>query len=142
MKRSVERQIPKGIPALRDLPRYLTVRAGELVCTEACSRCVFLTPDHEVRTLDFTLPPLRAYAMDAEGELSPLEFGRYHDTPICLRYRYFATGAGSRMVLQTKDQVYFLPAFFGKTERFSSLRAAADFWRRDEDLLRNRGNYY
>jgi len=90
----------------------------------------------------FALPPLRAYGVDTSAQPYRLHFGRYQDHPICLRFNAYADGHTSRMILEAGKSFYYLPAYFGKIERYPSLEDAVARWNRDKDLLNSRWDYY
>ncbi len=90
----------------------------------------------------YTLPPLKAYSLNGYLEPVRLEFGRYQDQPVCLRFRYFPNGSNDQMILQKGEMFYFVPSFFGKVENFNSLEEARDYWLRNRDRLRDIGDIF
>jgi hypothetical protein len=71
-----------------------------------------------------------------------MEFGRYRDHPVCLRFRGYSDGHTSRMIVESGETFYYIPAFFGEVRSYSSLGDAVARWTRDNDLLHNRWDYY
>ena len=142
LKREASSRQIRGIPALRGLPERMNLPAGELVCTEQCKKCVYVGGDHNERPMALSLPPLTAYGIDISDQPRRLEFGRFHDRPICLRFRYYSNGSSSRMILGNGKEFFYLPSYFGEMKSFPSLEAAAEYWLRDGDLLHDRGDYY
>jgi hypothetical protein len=141
MKRTKPAEEEQGVPAIRRLVDK--GKKGDLVCIEKCQKCFLIGEDHQANEIALELPPVTAYAIDALGNPERLDFGRYHDKKICLRFRYFSNGSTSQMILKTKERVfYFLPAYFGKVLSFEKLDEAAKYWMRNSEKLRDRGDFY
>lgn len=130
------------IMKIREWLQPAPAKMVELVCTDECAHCYFHKGGGKMEKAPFSLPPLRAYVVGRYSQAERVEFGRYHDHPVCLRFRYRPDGSTSRMILEAGESFYYIPAYFGKTERFPSLDDAVDRWLEGGDLLRNRWDYY
>ena len=113
------------------------------MCLKRCSVCYVREKEgEEFQKLGSGLPELKAYFVDRFSEPQRIDFGRFHDQPICLRYDYYTDGSSDRMLVETEGAFYYLPTFFGHTERYATLREAVQRWGRDSELLHDSGNYY
>ncbi len=130
-----------GIPQLK--ANALTRGAGEatLVCVDHCRKC-FLSLGGKQRSVSSQLPPLTAYILDKSGNAQEIDFGRIKDQKVCLRFHYYANGSTSQMILESKDQFYFLPSYFGEIERFDSLDAATERWTKYRKQLDAMGTFF
>ena len=115
---------------------------AELICIDACRQCFLHTPQGTMNETSYTLPPLEAYTLDSYLEPVKLEFGRYRDKPVCLRFRYYPNGSSDQLILQEGSAFYFIPSFFGKIKRFETLRDARDYWLRNRYRLQQQGSVY
>ncbi len=131
-----------SIPRLKERLIQRGLGSGELICIDRCSRCFLQDKRGRVQEINLRLPPLKVYLLDGYGEAYRLEFGRYMDRAICLRFRIDADGHSSRLIIESKGKYYYLPSYFGDVEHFDSLKEAQDRWRQDYDLLRSREDYY
>ena len=130
------------MPGIELLSQKEKGREGDLVCVENCWRCFFMGEDHQPEEIAIDLPPMTAYGIDEFGNAESLDFGRFHDKKICLRFRYFPNGSTSQMILKTQSTVYFVPAFFGEVLSFGKIDDAAKYWMRNSRILHDRGEFY
>jgi len=129
--------------SLEHLSEIMRKNGGqELVCIDDCRECFYLDEHHQTKKAPIRLSPVKAYRVGRHGEGVRLEFGRMHDKKICLRLRSRSNGSLDQMILESKGSFYFIPAFFEETKKFSSLEDAVDYWLKDQQLLRDRGEYY
>jgi len=131
-----------SVSRIRSLVLDPNATKRQLICIDRCRECFFEDSEGAMSAAGFALPPVQAYGVDGQGQTYRLQFGRYRDRPICLRFRGYADGHTSRMILESEERFYYLPAYFGETERFSTIEDAAARWTRNRDLLRSRGDYY
>ncbi len=131
-------------PHLSQLKEYLAAKKGEreLVCIEGCRRCFWLFPGGREAESTLHFKPLEAYRIDEYGQAVAVEFGRWHDKKVCLRYRRYANGSTDQMILKNEEGSFFFPAYFGRVQRFESVEDAVEFARKGEDLLHDKGDYY
>jgi len=142
MSRNKPEEKHPGIAQLKRLIAEAPANGVELVCLDECSRCFFHKREEAMQPVSYQLPPVTAYSVDRYGDAIKIDFGRYRDRPVCLRFRFRSNGSSSRMIIESKGKYYYIPSFFGETEVFDDLRGAVERWRRNRDLLRNRGDYY
>lgn len=131
-----------GIPQIREWADPVPSEGTELVCIDNCARCFFRRNGGKMEETSLALPPLQAYTVGRYSQAERVRFGRYRDHPVCLRFRYHPDGSTSRLILKSGEKFYYVPAFFGRVESFSSLDEAVDRWQEGNDLLRNRWDYY
>lgn len=141
-KRTGSREGPPKITQLREKVLKGTERRRELFCIDNCTRCFYLNGGGKVSEAGFALPPLKAYIVDTDGQQHRMEYGRYQDHPVCLRFRGYGDGHTSRLIIASEGAFYYIPSYFGTVESFSSLEDAVSRWTRDRDLLHSRWDYY
>jgi len=131
-----------GVSQIRELVKKVPAGGEELICIDDCRQCFLRTSDREMHPVTIAFKPLTAYTVNLYGEARRIDFGRFRDRKICLRFRFRDNGSSSRMIIETEGKYYFIPSYFGKTELFSSLVEATSYWLRNSELLRNIGDYY
>ncbi len=116
---------------------------GELFCLDACRQC-YLYKDGKTTKYEgaVALGEMEVYRLDSEEKLSKIDFGRYDDHPVCLRFAFHANGSSSQMVIQNRSNSYFIPAFFGDVIKFSSLEEVEEYWATQVKSLKDQGEYY
>ena len=132
------------IENIRDYPlSYLPPEGAELVCLDDCKNC-FIHDYGTGKTKDVksSLPKLKAYILDRSGEAVQVNFGRIHDKPVCIRYRYYNNGSVSEMIISAKDDYYYIPPYFGKIEKYSSLSDAVERYKWTEGKFMDKSDYY
>ena len=131
-----------GIAQIKTLRKKLKGGEGELLCFDACRQCFLRDRERKMQAVTTAFGKLEVYTLDSYGEARKIDFGRYKDRKICLRFRFRPNGSSSRMIVVSGENFYFIPSFFGKVQRFSSLEEAKASWLENRDLLRSGGDYY
>jgi len=116
---------------------------SELFCLDKCQKC-YLYQDGETTAYegDLALGDLTVYRLGRDERLEKVDFGRYQDHPVCLRFAFHHNGSSSQMVIRDKSGIYYLPALFGKTKKTASLEEAETLWLEYSDLLTDSGEFY
>ena len=116
---------------------------GEFFCLDKCQSC-YLYSDGETNGYkgEIALGDIKAYMLDRNDNFSQIDFGRYEDHPVCLRFALYHNGSSSQVVIESKGRFYFLPAFFGEVKEVESLEQAKELWLQHTSLLANHGEYY
>jgi hypothetical protein len=118
---------------------------GTFMCIDRCRSCYLRegidTPFEKVE-LPIALAGLKVYRIDESDNLQEMEFGRYQDNKICLLMHFYPNGSSSQLILETDDEVYFLPAYFGEPQKTASLTKAQDLWLQHAHDLDDRGDFY
>ena len=120
-------------------------RQGTVICTDQCQKCFFrkdIGEPFEPYEGKVSMKHIEAYTLDTHNEIRKLTYGRYNGKKICLQIDLYPNGSATQTILKDNKNVYFIPAFFGKTEVFSSLSEAKSRWLRDEKALRHAGAIY
>ena len=116
-----------------------------LLCVDKCKNC-YLRKDIRAKFQPYNnavdLTGTVTYTLDKEDHLEPIEYGRFHDKPICLVMDFYDNGSTTQIILKQKNKVYFLPAYFGKPKAFETLEDAKAYWLRYTNLLSDSGDYY
>ena len=115
----------------------------ELICINKCTQCFTRTPGSQaLQETGSDLKETQAYTVDKSDNPQKIEFGRLKDRPICLRYRHYANGSGTQIILESEEKFFYFPSYFGEVSVHDSAEDAAETWVKDTKILRNRGNYY
>ncbi len=116
---------------------------GELFCVDACRKCSLYRDGKTTKYEgDIALGEIEAYRLDKEEKLSKVDFGRYDDQPVCLRFAFHPNGSTSQIVIQNKTNTYYIPSFFGDVIQFRSLEEAEEYWVAQRESLKDQGDYY
>lgn len=123
---------------------YFTGEAT-LLCTNNCRTC-YLRSDISSNFEEYKGPidfnNLTAYTIDDNDGLIPIEYERYQDQPICLLMNFYRNGSSTQIILEYDNKIYFLPAFFGKAQEFSSIGEAKEYWLRLSTSVSDQGEFY
>jgi len=116
-----------------------------LLCIDKCRSC-YLRKDvaspFEEYTDPLDLGDIEAYTLDRYDALTPIEYGRYQDKKICLIMDFFPNGSSTQIILKNDKGAYFLPAFFGEPQMFSSIEDAKEHWLRNATATSQSGEFY
>ena len=118
---------------------------GTLLCVDECRSCYLrndIASGFEVYESPIDLTNIQAYTLDQYESLSRIEYGRYQDQRICLIMDFFENGSSTQIILKDDKGSYFLPAFFGEPQRFSSLEEAKEYWLKNSTLVSDSGAFY
>ena len=118
---------------------------GTLLCIDECRSCYFrsdLTSEFEAYSNAIDLTKIEAYTIDPYEAVDRIEYGRFQDEKICLVMEFFQNGSSTQLILKDDKGVYFLPAFFGDPQRFSSLDEAKEHWLKNSTLASDSGEFY
>jgi len=129
---------------VKDLKKiFKTTKNAELVCTQKCSSC-FIHPigDASTQKIDSDLKEIQSYILDKDNNPQKVDFGRVNDEKICLRFRYYANGSTSQMIIGSEGKFFYFPSYFTKVSVYTSLDEAAEKWIEGTKLLTSQGNYY
>ncbi len=141
LKKAEIRQDPYTI---KNLQKILRDQGDvELICINKCTQCFTRAPGS--KTLQETgsdLKKIQAYTVDKSDNPQKIEFGRLKDRPVCLRYRHYANGSSTQIILKSEEKFFYFPSYFGEVSVHDSAEDAAEAWIKDTKILRNRGNYY
>ena len=116
---------------------------SELFCLDKCQKC-YLYQDGETTEYEggLVLGDLTVYRMGEDEKLEKVDFGRYQDHPVCLRFALHHNGSSSQMVIRNKTGIYYLPVLFGEAIKTASLEEAEALWLKYTDLLADSGEFY
>jgi prepilin-type N-terminal cleavage/methylation domain-containing protein len=115
---------------------------GELFCLDKCQKCYLFqnnkTTEYEEK-LD--LGDLKIYMLGQGDNPVQVEFGRYRDHPVCLRFKLHSNGSSSEMIIEQNGKFFYLPASFGDAAAVKSIEEAAELWLKQAKII-NDGEYY
>ena len=55
---------------------------------------------------------------------------------------FFKNGSSTQLILKNEEGSYFLPAFFGDPQRFSTPEEAKEYWLKNTTLASDSGAFY
>jgi len=116
-----------------------------LLCINKCRTCYLrsdIASGFEEYSSPIDLSDIKAYTLDKEDALIPIEYERYQDKKICLIMDFYSNGSSTQIILEEGEKSYFLPAFFGEPKAFSSPREAKEYWLRNTEAVANSGDFY
>ena len=115
----------------------------ELICINKCTQCFIRTPGSEaLQETASDLEEIHAYTVDKNNNPQKIEFGRLKDHPICLRYRHYANGSNTQIILESEEKFYYFPSYFGTISVHDSAEDAVEAWIKNTEIPKSRGNYY
>lgn len=115
------------------------------ICTDGCTKCYWrsgIQMPFEPYAQSINLGDIKVYTIDSEDSLTPVEYERYHDNPICLMVDVYPNGSSTQLIIEDSKQSYFLPSFLGETHIFSSPDEAKEYWVQKSKTLFNSGDFY
>ncbi len=116
-----------------------------LLCINQCRTCYLredISSGFEEYTNPISLTNIKAYTIDQNNGLTPIEYGRYQDERICLHIDFNSNGSSTQIILEDDEKTYFLPAFFGEPKVFSSPEEAKEYWLRSSTAVSDSGEFY
>ena len=116
-----------------------------LLCIDQCRSCYLRTDvssAFEEYTSPIDLKNIQAYTIDKYDALKRIEYGRYQDKKICLIMDFYNNGSSTQIILKNDKESYFLPAFFGEPQAFSSPEDAKEYWLRNSTAASDSGEFY
>jgi len=146
-------KIAKPIPkALTPLNLKETIVKSEffnghatLMCIDKCRKCYLRegvsSPFHAYEN-KVDLTDIKAYTIDERESLRRLEYERFNDQKICLVMDFYNNGSSTQIILENDEGTYFLPAFFGKPQRFDSPEDAKAHWLEQSKSVSDSGDFY
>jgi prepilin-type N-terminal cleavage/methylation domain-containing protein len=132
LKKVLRKTIPSG--------KYAT-----FICTRSCEACYLRTGATNSFTHydeEISLKKTEAYVMDQDESLSLQESGKFKGDDICLKIDFYPNGSSTQIVLKTPQNIYFLPAYFGNTQKVDTLEEAQELWLKNDTMASDRGDYY
>ena len=115
------------------------------ICTNHCTKCYWrsgLQMPFEPYEQSINLGDIKAYTIDSEDTLTPIEYGRYNDNPICLMVEVYPNGSTTQLIIEDSRQSYFLPSFLGEPRIFASTNEAKEYWVQKSEALYGSGDFY
>ena len=86
---------------------------------------------------------IEIHKVNSKNKLEEIEeFGRIKDNKITFKYNLYNNGSGSQMIIANSEGVYYLPSYFGKTQKVENLDEAKELWIKEEYDLGDKGDYY
>jgi len=141
LKKVEIKQDPYSIKNLKEI--FKNRGDVELLCINKCRQCFIHTPGNDtMQEADSDLKALQAYTVDSNDNPQKLEFGRFQDHRICLRYRHYANGSNTQIILESEGKFFYFPSYFGEVTVHESAEDAAEAWIKGSKVLKNRGSYY
>jgi len=115
------------------------------VCTNRCTKCYWRTTlqmPFEPYEQRISLGDIKVYTIDSEDTLTPVEYERYNDNPICLMVDVYPNGSSTQLIIEDNKQSYFIPSFLDEPRIFASSNEAKEYWVQKSEALFNSGDFY
>lgn len=145
MKKSIEKPKALQISNIKSILKEqgMEYEEVEIFCIQKSESC-YLYRDSETSKYEeeVALGDVTAYHMDEYDELKEIDFGRFQDYPVSLRFKLHHNGSSSQLVVKNKSGIYYLPAMFGSPSRVESLEDAKKLWMANREQLSDSGEYY
>jgi len=116
-----------------------------LMCLDKCQTCYLrsgISSPFEAYPDDINLQNIKAYTLDSDDLLVPIEYGRYNDKKICLMMDFYKNGSSTQIILQNNKNTYFLSSFFETALTFKSPEDAKEYWINRSKDLGDSGAFY
>lgn len=116
-----------------------------LLCIDECRSCYLrqgISSAFEEYSSAIDLKKVKAYTVDKDESLTRIEYGRYQDEKICLLMDFYPNGSSTQIIIKNEEESYFLPAFFGEPQAFSSPEEAKEYWLENSRSLSDSGVFY
>ncbi len=141
LKKTEIKQDPYSITNLKKT--FQNLGDTELLCTHKCTQCFLRTPGSDnMQAVSSDLKEIQAYIVDDNDNPKKVDFGRFKDQPICLRYRHYSNGSTTQIILRSEEKFFYFPSYFGEVAVYDSAEEAAQAWIGDNRILTSQGNYY
>ena len=143
LEKAETKRDPYSIKNLKEGAPSLANADVELLCINKCAQC-FVHPlgSDNMQEISSEIKPLQAYIVDSSDTPQKVTFGRYDDKHICLRYRYYANGSSTQIILESEEKFFYFPTYFGKVSVHDSLEEATQAWIGETKPLLSQGGYY
>ncbi len=115
----------------------------EFFCVDKCKEC-FIYQDGS--TVEYSnkvaLENIVVHKIDQNNNTYKVDFGRYRDHAICLRFNIYSNKSSTQMIIEQNRKFYYLPTFFDKAIEVDSLDSAKSLWIDSSKKLRNSGDFH
>ena len=115
----------------------------EFFCLDKCTAC-FIYANGE--TIEYSnklaLENLEVYKIDSDDNSYKVDFGRFKDHKVCLRFTLYPNKSSTQMIVKHNNKFYYLPSFFDKPSQVDSLESAKALWIAPTKILKNSGEFY
>jgi len=118
---------------------------GTLLCINNAQSCYFredISAPYEAYEQALDLKDIEAYTLDSRDALVKIDFGRYQDEKISFLFHIYPNGSSTQIILKQKEDIYFLPAFFGEPKKVDSLADAKELWLKYNQKVASSGDFY
>jgi prepilin-type N-terminal cleavage/methylation domain-containing protein len=115
----------------------------EFICINNAKECFI----HQDGTLTpyinkIALKDISVYKIDGEDNSYKVDYGRYDDNKISLRFSIYSNSSSTQMIIRQNKNFFYLPTYFGDVIKVSSLDEAKKLWIDNTQLIRNSGDFY
>ncbi|SHO80772.1 hypothetical protein MNB_SV-15-421 [hydrothermal vent metagenome] len=141
------RDKPKIITPInfREKVNKLIGEEGEFFCILKCKECYYSKANSstvERYKGEIDLGELEVYILDFDDNFKKVEYGRVDDERLCIRYNIYSNKSNSKMVIKNKRGYFYIPSYFGDTQKVKDFDEAKDLWLKYSDKVSNMGDFY
>ncbi len=120
-----------------------SVGQREFFCLNKCKSCfIYANGETTEYTNKLALENLEVYKIDNDDNSYKVDFGRFEDHPVCLRFTLYPNQSSTQMIITQNNKFYYLPSFFDKPSEIDSVESAKALWIAPTKILRNTGEFY
>jgi prepilin-type N-terminal cleavage/methylation domain-containing protein len=118
---------------------------GEFFCILKCKECYYSKSN--ATTINrykgkLALGELEVYILDADDNFEKIEYARVDDEKLCIRYNIYSNKSNSKMVIKNKTGYFYIPSYFGNTQKVEDLDEAKEIWLKYSDKVSSSGDFY
>ncbi len=118
---------------------------GEFFCILKCKECYY-SQSNSTNIKRFqgqlALGELEVYILDADDNFQKIEYGRVDDERLCIRYNIYPNKSSSKMVIKNKTGVFYIPSYFGESQKVTDFDEAKEIWLKYSDKVSSMGDFY
>ena len=118
---------------------------GEFFCISKCKECYY-SKSNSINVKKYqgelALGDLEVYILDSDNNFHKIDYGRIEDERLCIRYNIYPNRSSSKMVIKNKNGLFYIPSYFGESQKVVNFDEAKALWLKYNDKISNIGDFY
>ena len=115
----------------------------EFICVNNFKECFIYQNGVAIPYVNkISLKDISVYKIDEEDNSHKVDYGRYNDNKISLRFSIYSNNSSTQMIIKQNKNFFYLPTYFGEVKKVSSLDEAKKLWIENTELVSNSGDFY